>query len=143
MDGATISNWLFERHAFTVGRISVRSEEQANKTRINAMVKTYDRITAFTWSDKIKTILSNAEVDSTVSDIKSELCDTNGGPNFQSNEINVPSLEDVEFISCRLSVLLHAVKGAPSRLGCSASQILPTRSRATGCAVRVTVELGP
>ncbi|KAG1855961.1 hypothetical protein F4604DRAFT_1932104 [Suillus subluteus] len=111
-DGVTISNWLFERHAFTVGRIPVRSEELANKTGINAMIKIYDQMTAFTWSDDIKTILSNAEVDSSVSTMRSELCERNGDPNCQSSTIDAPSSEDVEFISCRISALLHAVKGA-------------------------------
>ncbi|KAG1723266.1 hypothetical protein EDB19DRAFT_2029127 [Suillus lakei] len=111
-DGVSISNWLFERHAFTVGRLPVQSEELSNKTGINAMVKTYDQMTAFTWSDKIKTILSEATVDSSVSDIRSELCRTGGSPNRQSSAIDVPSLKDVEFISTRISALLHAVKGA-------------------------------
>ncbi|KAG2029592.1 hypothetical protein BDR03DRAFT_987657 [Suillus americanus] len=111
-DSVSISNWLFERHAFTVGRIPVLSKEQANKTGINAMVEIYDKITAFTWSDNIKTILLNATVDKFVSEIRSVLCDTDGDPNCQPSAIDVPSLEDVEFISCRLSALLHAVKGA-------------------------------
>ncbi|KAG1855963.1 hypothetical protein F4604DRAFT_1590554 [Suillus subluteus] len=111
-DSVSISNWLFERHAFTVGRIPLHSEEQANKTGINAMVKIYDEMTAFTWSDDMKTILSNAEVDSLVSTMRSELCDRNGDPNCQSSTIDAPSSEDVKFISCRISALLHAVKGA-------------------------------
>ncbi|KAG2031347.1 hypothetical protein BDR03DRAFT_1016227 [Suillus americanus] len=109
-NGLTISNWLFERHAFTVGRIPVSSEELANKTGINAMVEIYDEMTAFT--DNIKTILLNAAVDGFVSDIRTDLCGTKGDPNCQSSTINAPSSEDVEFISCRLSALLHAVKGA-------------------------------
>ncbi|KAG2031074.1 hypothetical protein BDR03DRAFT_986662 [Suillus americanus] len=80
-DSVTISNWLFERHAFTVGRIPIFSEELENTTRINAMVKTYDQMTAFTWSDNIIAILLNAEVDSFVSSIRTELCNMNGGPN--------------------------------------------------------------
>ncbi|KAG1717685.1 hypothetical protein EDB19DRAFT_1179074 [Suillus lakei] len=117
-DEVSISNWLFERHAFTVGRLPVQSEELSNKTGINAMVKNYDQMTAFTWSDKIKTILSEATVDSSVLDIRSELCRTGGSPNRQSSTIDapsskdVPSLKDVEFISTRISALLHAVKGA-------------------------------
>ncbi|KAG2345373.1 hypothetical protein BDR05DRAFT_998507 [Suillus weaverae] len=111
-DGVTISNWLFERHAFTVGRIPIPSDDLGNTTKINAMVKTYDQMTAFTWSDDIKTLFSSAEADSFVSDIKAELCDMNGGPNSQSSVIDAPSSEDVEFISRRISVLLHAVKGA-------------------------------
>ncbi|KAG1836825.1 hypothetical protein DFJ58DRAFT_817505 [Suillus subalutaceus] len=111
-DKVSISNWLFERHAFTVARIPVRSEELANKTGINAMIKIYDQMTAFTWSDNIKTILSNAEVDSFVSTTRSELCDRNSDPNCQSSTIDAPSPEDVKFISCRISALLHAVKGA-------------------------------
>ncbi|KAG1808038.1 uncharacterized protein BJ212DRAFT_1485318 [Suillus subaureus] len=111
-DGVTMSNWLFERHAFTVGRIPVLSEELANTTGINAMIETYDQMTAFTWSDDIKTILLKAEADSSVLGIRKELCNTNGGPNCQSSTINVPSSEDVEFISCRISILLHAVQGA-------------------------------
>ncbi|KAG1746976.1 hypothetical protein EDB19DRAFT_336664 [Suillus lakei] len=115
-DEVSISNWLFERHAFTVGRIPV-SEELSKKTEINAMVKTYDQLTAFTWSDKIQTILSEATVDSSVSDIRSELCRTGGSPNLQPSAIDapssdVPSLKDVEFISTRISALLHTVKGA-------------------------------
>ncbi|KAG1814313.1 uncharacterized protein BJ212DRAFT_364751 [Suillus subaureus] len=111
-DGVSISNWLFERHAFTVGRIPVRSVELANRTGINAMIETYDEMTAFTWSDNIKTILSSVEVDIFVSDIRTELCNTNGNPNCQSSTINAPSSEDIEFISCRISALLYAVKGA-------------------------------
>jgi hypothetical protein len=56
--------------------------------------------------------LSNAEADSFLSDIKMELCGTDGDSNYQSSAIVVPSSEDVEFISCRISALLHAVKGA-------------------------------
>ncbi|KAG2361898.1 hypothetical protein BDR07DRAFT_1461189 [Suillus spraguei] len=47
-DSMSISNWLFERNAFTVGRIPVRSEKLAKKTGINEMVKVYDEMTAFT-----------------------------------------------------------------------------------------------
>ncbi|KAG2358646.1 hypothetical protein BDR07DRAFT_1462916 [Suillus spraguei] len=111
-DNVTLSNWLFERNAFTVGRITVRSEELAKNTGINKMVEIYDEITAFTWSDNIKTILLNAKVDSYVSGIRSDLCDMNGGPGCQSGAKDVPSWEDVEFISSKLSVLLHIVKGA-------------------------------
>ncbi|KAG1860404.1 hypothetical protein F4604DRAFT_1957815 [Suillus subluteus] len=111
-DTVSISNWLFERLAFTVGRIPVSSEELANKTGINAMIKIYDQMTTFTWSDDIKTILSNAEADSFVSTTRSELCDRNGDPNCQSSTIDAHSSEDIEFISCRISALLHAVKGA-------------------------------
>jgi hypothetical protein len=133
----SISNWLFERHAYTIGRIKfkIRPGERKfikNEAEINVMIKLYDRMTAFTWSDEIKTIvsrrdcfyyqlslrrtqLSSAEVDSSLLDIRSKLCDTNGGPNCQSSETDNPSLEDVKFISCRLSALLHAVKGARSR----------------------------
>ncbi|KAG2072981.1 hypothetical protein BDR04DRAFT_375441 [Suillus decipiens] len=54
----SISNWLFERNAFAVGRITIRSEELAKNTGINKMAKIYDEMTAFTWSDIIKTIVS-------------------------------------------------------------------------------------
>ncbi|KAG2031345.1 hypothetical protein BDR03DRAFT_116281 [Suillus americanus] len=111
-DSMSISNWLFERHAFTVSRVRVQSNELANMTGINAMIETYDEMTAFTWSDNIKTILLNAAVDGFVSDIGTDLCGTKGDPNCQSSAINAPSSGDVEFISSRLSALLHAVKGA-------------------------------
>ncbi|KAG2072975.1 hypothetical protein BDR04DRAFT_1073342 [Suillus decipiens] len=111
-DSMSISNWLFERNAFTVSRIPVRSEELAKNTGINKMVEIYDEMTAFTWSDNIKTILLNAEVDSFVSAIRADLCNIDGSPNCQSNAKDVPSLEDIEFISCKISVLLHAVQGA-------------------------------
>ncbi|KAG2358645.1 hypothetical protein BDR07DRAFT_1417213 [Suillus spraguei] len=111
-DSMSISNWLFERNAFTVGRITVRSEELAKNTGINKMVKIYDEMTAFTWSDNIKTILSNAKVDSFVSGIRTDLCNIDGSLNCQSSANDVLSLEDVEFISSKLSALLHAVKGA-------------------------------
>ncbi|KAG2358626.1 hypothetical protein BDR07DRAFT_263557 [Suillus spraguei] len=111
-DSMTLSNWLFERNAFTVGRIPVRSEELAKKTGINTMVELYDHMTAFTWSDGIKTILSNVKVDRFVSGIRTDLCTMNGGPNCQSTPNDVPSLEDVEFISSKFSVLLHAVTNA-------------------------------
>ncbi|KAG2358483.1 hypothetical protein BDR07DRAFT_1362015 [Suillus spraguei] len=111
-DSMTLSNWLFERNAFTVGRIPVQSEELAKKTGINTMVELYDKITEFSWSDDIRTILSNAKVDRFVSGIRTDLCTMNGGPNCQSTLNDVPSLEDVEFISSKFSVLLHAVTGA-------------------------------
>ncbi|KAG2132300.1 uncharacterized protein EDB93DRAFT_910159 [Suillus bovinus] len=114
VDGMPMSNWLFERHAFIVGRIPIRSEELANKTGINAMVKIYDQMTACTWSNNIKTILSNAAFDSCVSDIRSELCDMNSGPNRQPSTIDAPSSEHVESIARRISILLHAIKGARS-----------------------------
>ncbi|KAG2072970.1 hypothetical protein BDR04DRAFT_1152855 [Suillus decipiens] len=111
-DSMTLSNWLFERHAFTVGRIPVQSEELAKKTGINTMVELYDEMTAFTWSDNIKTTLLNAQVDCFVSGIRANLCRMNSGPNCQSSANDVPSLEDVEFISSKLSALLHAVRCA-------------------------------
>ncbi|KAG2358634.1 hypothetical protein BDR07DRAFT_1489232 [Suillus spraguei] len=111
-DSMTLSNWLFERNAFTVGRIPVQSEELAKKTGINTMVELYDKMTAFTWSDGIKTILSNVKVDRFVSGMRTDLCTMNGGPNCQSTPNDVPSLEDVEFISSKFSVLLHAVTSA-------------------------------
>jgi hypothetical protein len=55
--------------------------------------------------------LLNAAVDHFVSDIRLELCHTNFDPN-QSSGIDDFSLQDVEFISFRISALLHAVKGA-------------------------------
>ncbi|KAG2129702.1 uncharacterized protein EDB93DRAFT_1234381 [Suillus bovinus] len=114
VDGVSMSNWLFERHAFTVGRIPIRSEELASETRINAMVKIYDQMTGFTWSNDIKTIVGLQTFDSCVSDIRSELLDTNGGPDRQPSAIDAPSLKDVEFIARRISMLLHAVNGARS-----------------------------
>ncbi|KAG2361293.1 hypothetical protein BDR07DRAFT_1359144 [Suillus spraguei] len=111
-DSMTLSNWLFERNAFTVGRIPVQSEELAKKTGINTMVELYDKMTEFSWSDDIRTILSNAKVDRVVSGIRTDLCTMNGGPNCQSTPNDVPSLEDVEFISSKFSVLLHAVTSA-------------------------------
>ncbi|KAG2358643.1 hypothetical protein BDR07DRAFT_1379277 [Suillus spraguei] len=89
----------------------VNSDELA-KTGINTMVKINDEMTAFTWSDNIKTILLDAQVDSFVSDIRSDLCDMNGGPSSQSSANDVPSLEDVKFIASKISVLLNIVKGA-------------------------------
>ncbi|KAG2079289.1 hypothetical protein BDR04DRAFT_1086513 [Suillus decipiens] len=111
-DSMSISNWLFERNAFTVGRLIVCSEELAKNTGINEMVKIYDEMTAFTWSDNIKTILLKAKVDSFVSGIRTDLCNMDGSLNCQSSANDVPSLGDVEFISSKMSVLLHAVKGA-------------------------------
>ncbi|KAG1765235.1 hypothetical protein EDD22DRAFT_951225 [Suillus occidentalis] len=96
-DEASISNWLLERHACTIGRIKIKSE-LANKTEINAMVDLYDQMTASTMSKDIKDILSVAKVDSSVSDIRSELCDTKGDPNCQSNETNVLSSWKLFFI---------------------------------------------
>ncbi|KAG2070359.1 hypothetical protein BDR04DRAFT_1118400 [Suillus decipiens] len=114
-DNVTISNWLFERNAFTVGRIPVNSDGLAKETGINTMVKIYDEMTAFTWSDKIKTILLDAEVDSFVSDIRSDLCGMNDGLSSQSSANDVPSWEDAEFIASKISLLLHIVKGARQR----------------------------
>jgi hypothetical protein len=95
------------------------------------MVDLYDQMTALTTSKDIEDIVSRrdcfyylfslrrtqlsvAKVDSSVSDIRSELCNTNGDPNCQSNETNVLSSEDIKSISSRLSALLHVVKGARS-----------------------------
>ncbi|KAG2366672.1 hypothetical protein BDR07DRAFT_1479897 [Suillus spraguei] len=110
-DSMTLSNWLFERNAFTVGRIPVRSEELAKKTGINTMVELYDKMTAFSWSDDIRTILLNAKVDRSVSGMRTDLCTMNG-LNCQFTPNDVPSLEDVELISSKISNLLHAVTGA-------------------------------
>jgi hypothetical protein len=55
-----------------------------------------------------RTQLSDAEVDSSLSDIRKDLPNTNDDPNSQS----VLSSEDIKFISSRLSAPLHAVKGA-------------------------------
>jgi hypothetical protein len=93
------------------------------------MIDLYDQMTALTTSKDIEDIVSRrdcfyykfslrctqlsvAKVDNSVSDIRSELCDTNGDPNYQSNETNILSSEDIKFISSQLSALLHAVKGA-------------------------------
>ncbi|KAG2358622.1 hypothetical protein BDR07DRAFT_1611788 [Suillus spraguei] len=111
-DSMTLSNWLFERNAFAIGRIPVRSEELAKKTGINTMVELYDKMTEFSWSDDIRTILSNVKVDRFVSGMRTDLCTMNRGPNCQSTPNDVPSLEDVEFISSKFSVLLHAVTSA-------------------------------
>ncbi|KAG1717263.1 hypothetical protein EDB19DRAFT_2048173 [Suillus lakei] len=78
------------------------------------MVKNYDQMTAFTWSDKIKTIPRSIALCWT----SDQNYATGGSPNRQSSTIDapsskdVPSLKDVEFISTRISALLHAVKGA-------------------------------
>jgi len=50
-----MSNWLFERNAFTVGRIVIPSNDsRAEDSGINAMVEIYDQMTAFTWSDAVQ-----------------------------------------------------------------------------------------
>jgi hypothetical protein len=53
-----MSNWLFERSAFTVGRIEISpNNSTATWTRresgINDMIKIYDQITGFTWSSNM------------------------------------------------------------------------------------------
>ncbi|KAG0696443.1 hypothetical protein DFH29DRAFT_879354 [Suillus ampliporus] len=110
VDVLTVSNWLFERMAFTVGRISLPKEPQ-HESAINEMVQTYDQMTAFAWSDQVQTILSDSTVDSSVLDVRSELLATDANLIRQSSTINIP-LEDAQYISARLSALLHAVKGA-------------------------------
>ncbi|KAG1741780.1 uncharacterized protein EDB91DRAFT_1279845 [Suillus paluster] len=110
VDDLTMSNWLFERMAFTVGRIPLPGELQ-HETGINDMVKTYDEMTAFTWSDEVHPILSESTIDSSVLDVRSELFDKAANHISQSSAIDIPS-SDVEFISVQLSALLHAVKGA-------------------------------
>jgi hypothetical protein len=48
-------NWLFERNAFTVGRIAIPPEDSlAEDSGINAMIEIYDQTTAFTWSDAVQ-----------------------------------------------------------------------------------------
>ncbi|KAG0703486.1 hypothetical protein DFH29DRAFT_441140 [Suillus ampliporus] len=111
VDDISISNWLFERHAFSVGRISLPSTQPEHESGINELVQIYDQMTAFTWSEEVQTILSDRTVDSSVLDVRSELFATAASRNRQSSAINIP-LEDIKFISSRLSALLHAVKGA-------------------------------
>jgi hypothetical protein len=56
-----MSNWLFERHACTIGRIEVSSKALENKDEINAMVELYDEMTAFTWPGEIKNAVSRLD----------------------------------------------------------------------------------
>ncbi|KIK37733.1 hypothetical protein CY34DRAFT_444009 [Suillus luteus UH-Slu-Lm8-n1] len=84
-DKASISNWLFERHAYTIGRIKIAYETLANKTKINAMVDLYDQITASIGSKGIKVILSNAKVDGYLLKIKEEINTKNAGHNSEQN----------------------------------------------------------
>jgi hypothetical protein len=44
----SISNWLFERRAFTIGRI-VLNGNNPEEEEINGMIKCYDRLTDFCW----------------------------------------------------------------------------------------------
>ncbi|KAG1831272.1 hypothetical protein EV424DRAFT_1372572 [Suillus variegatus] len=112
VDGLSMSNWLFERHAFTVGRIPITSKELEKTAGINEMIEKYDKMTVFCWSDAIKAELSSAALDSCLLDMRAELCATNNRPSSQSNTIVVPLSEDIQFISSRISALLHAVQGA-------------------------------
>ncbi|KAG0703490.1 hypothetical protein DFH29DRAFT_998484 [Suillus ampliporus] len=110
VDKTNMSNWLFERMSFTVGRIPLPKEPQ-HESGINDMVEACDKMTGFTWSDELHTILSDSTVDNSVLDVRSELLATDASLIRRSGAINIP-LEDVRFISARLSALLHAVKGA-------------------------------
>ncbi|OJA16885.1 hypothetical protein AZE42_08501 [Rhizopogon vesiculosus] len=115
VEEVNVSNWLFERNAFTVGRIAISPDsELAKESGVNEMIEVYDAVTAFTWSDAIRPILSRSDIDSSVLGVRNEL--------FDKYDENVPSTtmeftitmpqDDVEFISTRLSALLHAVQGA-------------------------------
>ena len=54
-----MSNWLFERNAFTVARITIPpNKEPALDSGVNEMIKIYDAMTAFTWSDTLKCTVS-------------------------------------------------------------------------------------
>ena len=47
-DKTTISNWLFERRAFVIGRILMDGKTEEEE-EINKMIKLYDELTEFCW----------------------------------------------------------------------------------------------
>ncbi|OJA11657.1 hypothetical protein AZE42_08379 [Rhizopogon vesiculosus] len=106
----TISNWLFERNAWTVGRIAILHPDRLD-SGINEMIKIYDEITGFTWSDAVETMRSVIELDTTVLGVRDRLFEEDHPSPDTESAIEMPK-EDVEFISARLSALLHAVQGA-------------------------------
>ena len=63
-----MSNWLFERCAFTVGRIVISpGGNLAMDSGVNEMIQVYDAITAFTWSDDVRPTVSPRDCVYTIS----------------------------------------------------------------------------
>ncbi|OAX38629.1 hypothetical protein K503DRAFT_717925 [Rhizopogon vinicolor AM-OR11-026] len=107
-----ISSWLFERNAFTVGRIPIPLDSPlAEESGVSEMITIYDAVTAFTWSDVVRPTLSKFNIDSSVLGVRDELFEKYGENEPSTTAITMPS-EDIAFISTRLSALLHAVQGA-------------------------------
>jgi hypothetical protein len=131
-----VSNWLFERNAFTVGRIAIPFDSPlAEESGINEMIKIYDAVTAFTWSDVVRSTvsprgffyaisyyvvqLSKFDIDSSVLGVRDELFEKYSDNELSTTTITMPP-EDIAFISTRLSALLHAVQGARNCEGITA-----------------------
>jgi hypothetical protein len=96
------------------------------------MIEIYDAVTAFTWSDAIRPTvsprgvfyiyaisyyvvqLSRSDIDSSVLGVRNELFDKydKSVPSTATGIMITMPQDDVEFISTRLSALLHAVQGA-------------------------------
>ncbi|OJA12721.1 hypothetical protein AZE42_02880, partial [Rhizopogon vesiculosus] len=112
VEEVNISSWLFERNAFTVGRIAIPLDSPlAEESGINEMIKIYDAVTAFTWSDVVRPTLSKFDIDSSVLGVRDELFEKYSENEPSTTTITMPP-EDIAFISARLSALLHAVQGA-------------------------------
>ncbi|KIJ61469.1 hypothetical protein HYDPIDRAFT_42675 [Hydnomerulius pinastri MD-312] len=73
LDGdASINTWLFERNAFTIGRIKL-SGEATDSAEINAMIDHYDSMTKFVWPQTWNAEVKLPEVDGAVKELKVEL----------------------------------------------------------------------
>ncbi|KAH7923386.1 hypothetical protein BV22DRAFT_1093046 [Leucogyrophana mollusca] len=108
----SISNWLFERGAFTIGRIRLPGETAEEKD-INEKIAFYDEMTAFSWPDSWKSEKELPAVDKDMETYRTNL--------FEGYLLNRNSIsgslgdDDTDFISNRLSALLGITHGAYSR----------------------------
>ncbi|KAH7923387.1 hypothetical protein BV22DRAFT_1093049 [Leucogyrophana mollusca] len=108
----SISNWLFERGAFTVGRIKLPGETAEEKD-INEKIAFYDEMTAFSWPDSWK---SEKELPAVDKDMETYRTNLFGGYLLNRNSISgSPGDDDTDFISNRLSALLGVTHCAYSR----------------------------
>ncbi|KAH7918445.1 hypothetical protein BV22DRAFT_1041778 [Leucogyrophana mollusca] len=108
----SIYNWLFERGAFTIGRIKLPGKTTEEQD-INEKIAFYDEMTAFSWPDSWKSEKELPAVDKDMETYRTNL--------FEGYLLNRNSIsgslgdDDSNFISNRLSALLGITHGAYSR----------------------------
>ncbi|KAH7905544.1 hypothetical protein BJ138DRAFT_1228738 [Hygrophoropsis aurantiaca] len=114
-DRPSISNWLYERKAFTVGRIKLPPNE-AEAQDINQKIELYDRMTDLRWPEAWTDLDNLPPVDRSVEKLREELFNLHSEHIANSGQSTpVMAAEDENVVFDRLSVLLHATEGAYTR----------------------------